>query len=140
MALDVGDVRIGVAVSDPLGMIATPHSVIPADPEDEAIESIAVLVRELGVQYIVTGLPLNQHGEEGKQAAKVRAFNEKLQAAIDVDVVTQDERFTSAIVERAMAQAGVSAKKRKQQVDQLAAQQILQTHLDRRSVEKGSAP
>lgn len=139
MALDVGDVRIGVAVSDPLGMLAHPHSVIDADPVDDAIQSIAALVYELHVQYVVTGLPLNQHGEEGPQAAKVRAFNEKLKTAVEVDVITQDERFTTLVVKRAMAQAGVSRKKRKQQIDKLAAQQILQTHLDRRSVENGSA-
>jgi len=138
MALDVGDVRIGVAVSDPLGIIATPHSTVQAEPQAAAIESIAGLVRELSVQYVVTGLPLNQLGEEGAQAGKVRAFNEALQSAIDVDIVTQDERFTTAIVERAMSQAGVRGKKRKAQVDQLAAQQILQTYLDRRAVENGA--
>jgi len=135
MALDVGDVRIGVAVSDPLGILATPHSVVDAQPSEVAIQSIADLVRELRVQYIVSGLPINLKGEEGPQAAKVRAFNEKLSAAIEVEVKTQDERFTSAVVERAMSQAGTKRKKRKQQIDQLAAQQILQTHLDRLSNE-----
>jgi len=135
MALDVGDVRIGVAVSDPLGMLATPHSVVPAEPGNAAIQTIADLVRELSIQYVVSGLPKNLKGEEGPQAQKVRAFNEKLEAVLDVDVKTQDERFTTAIVERAMVQAGVRRKKRKQKIDMLAAQQILQTHLDRRSLE-----
>lgn len=135
MALDVGDVRIGVAVSDPLGMLAHPHGVVHAEPMDDAIRAIADLVRELGVLYVVCGLPLNLKGEEGPQAEKVRAFNEKLQAVLDVDVKTQDERFTTALVERAMVQSGMRRKKRKQQIDQLAAQQILQSHLDRRSVD-----
>ena len=135
MALDVGDVRIGVAVSDPLGMLAHPHSVVDAAPADDAIRSIADLVRELGVLYVVSGLPLNLKGEEGPQAEKVRAFNERLQAVLDVEVKTQDERFTTALVERAMVQSGMRRKKRKQQIDQLAAQQILQSHLDRRSTD-----
>lgn len=135
MALDVGDVRIGVAVSDPLGILATPHSVVSAEPAEEAIRSIVDLARELNVQYVVSGLPLNLKGEEGPQAQKVRAFNEKLQRVLDVDVIAQDERFTTALVERAMTQAGVRRKKRKEKIDMLAAQQILQTHLDRRSLE-----
>ena len=133
LALDVGDVRIGVAASDPLGITAQPHSVVAAEPADAAVQAIADLVHELNAQYIVAGLPLTKQGEEGPQAAKVRAFTEQLANAVDVDIKMQDERFTTAMVERAMAQAGVNKKKRKQNVDMLAAQQILQTHLDRRA-------
>jgi putative Holliday junction resolvase len=140
MALDVGDVRIGVAVSDPLGILATPHSVVDAVPGDIAIQTIANLVRELSIVYVVSGLPKNLKGEEGPQAQKVRAFNEKLEAALDVEVKTQDERFTTALVERAMVQAGVRRKKRKQKIDMLAAQQILQSHLDLRSQENETSP
>lgn len=134
MALDVGDVRIGIAVSDPLGMMAHAHSVVNAEPEQDAIRAIADLVRELSIQYVVSGLPLNLKGEEGPQARKVRAFNEKLQTVLEIAVTTQDERFTTALVERAMVQSGMRRKKRKQTIDQLAAQQILQSHLDRRSI------
>ncbi len=139
MALDVGDVRIGVAVSDPLGITAQPHSVVDAEPSAKAVDAIAELIRELSIQYVVSGLPLNLKGEEGPQAEKVRAFNTKLEAAVEVDVITQDERFSTAVVERAMVQAGVRRKKRKQQVDKLAAQQILQAHLDRRSLNSGTS-
>ena len=130
MALDVGDARIGIAVSDPLGVLAQPHSVVNAEPVDDAVRSIAALVRELAVQYVVTGLPLNQRGEEGPQAEKVRAFNAKLQAALDVDVITQDERFTTAEAERVLLDADLSREKRKQVIDQQAAALILQAWLD----------
>jgi putative holliday junction resolvase len=139
LALDVGDVRIGVAASDPLGITAQPHSVVAAVPADAAVQAIADLVGELGAQYIVAGLPLTKRGEEGPQAVKVRAFTEKLAGAVDVEIVLQDERFTTVLVERAMAQAGVNRKKRKLNVDMLAAQQILQTHLDRRAATGGTS-
>jgi putative Holliday junction resolvase len=131
MALDVGDVRIGVAMTDPLRIIASAHSVIQHSTDEQDIEAIKKLVSDEGVVRIVVGLPLNQHGQPGPQAEKVLAFVEKLKAAVDVEVDTQDERFTTAASQRMLIQADVRRKDRKKVIDKVAAQGILQTYMDR---------
>lgn len=131
MGLDVGDVRIGVAVTDPLRIIASAHSVIPHTTTEEDVEAIRRLVEELGVVRIVVGLPLNQHGQPGPQAEKVLQFVEALKARVSVDVATQDERFTTAASQRVLIDANMRRKDRKKVIDKVAAQNILQTYLDR---------
>lgn len=131
MALDAGDVRIGVAVTDPMRIIASAHSVIQHTTEANDVEAIRKLVAELGVIRIVVGLPLNQNGEPGPQAEKVLAFVEALKQAVDVEVLTQDERFTTAVSQRLLIQADVKRKDRKKVIDKVAAQNILQNYMDR---------
>lgn len=131
VGLDVGDVRIGVAVSDPLGIIAQPHSVIKCSGLKNDIAAIAKLVAETEAIRVVVGLPLNQEGKIGPQAEKVLAFIEELRTALIVEIVTQDERFSTAAAQRMLIQANVSRKGRKQVIDKIAAHHILQTHLDR---------
>ena len=133
IGLDVGDVRIGVAVSDPLGMIATPHDVIQAQNPEADANAVKALVDALGARRIVVGLPLLNSGEIGPQAEKVLAFVETLRDTVSIPVETIDERFTTVIAQRAMTASGTKKKKRKEVVDKLAAQQILQTWLDRAS-------
>ncbi len=139
IGLDVGERRTGVAVSDPLGITAQPRGTIHHETIEEGVEGVRALVDELKPVCIVAGLPLNQHGKVGPQAEKVLAFIKQLRETVSVEIVTQDERFTSTQVERGMAEAGVRAKKRKQMVDQLAAQQILSVYLDRRAAERKRA-
>lgn len=131
MALDAGDVRIGVAMTDPLRIIASAHSVIPHTTTEQDVAAIDKLVREEGVVRIVVGLPLNQHGQPGPQAEKVLQFVEALKAKVSVDVVTIDERFTTAASQRTLIQADVRRKDRKKVIDKVAAQNILQTYMDR---------
>ncbi|MCC6144408.1 MAG: Holliday junction resolvase RuvX [Candidatus Hydrogenedentes bacterium] len=131
MGLDIGDVRTGVAMSDPLQMIASPHSTIDMASPDAAIAALRTLVREQEVRVIVAGIPLNARGEPGPQAEKVLAFVERLRSIPDVDIVTQDERFSTAEAQRMLIGANVRRKDRKQVVDQIAATHILRTYLDR---------
>jgi putative holliday junction resolvase len=131
MGLDVGDVRIGVAVSDPLGIIAQPHSVIKCSSPEQDIEAVRALAAELGVLRLVVGLPLNREGQPGPQAEKVLAFVERLRAVVNVEIAMQDERFSTAAAQRMLIEADVSRKGRKKVVDKIAAHHILQTHLDR---------
>ena len=132
MALDVGDVRTGVAFSDPLGMFASPHgNILMADPV-QATSEIVKLATEKEAVGIVAGLPLDQNGQPGPQAQKVLAFLEQLRSLTDIPVETIDERFTTAAAERALIGAGMKRKGRKLHVDPVAAAHILQTWLDRR--------
>lgn len=131
LGLDVGDVRIGVALSDPLGVVAMPFDVIQAEGVEADAAKVAALVDEHGVICVVVGMPLNEKGEEGHQAAKTNAFVAALRKVIAVEIVTMDERFTTAIAHRTLREANVRGNRRKGLVDKIAAQQILQTYLDR---------
>ncbi len=131
LGLDIGDVRIGVAVSDPLGIIAHPREVIERSWPEQDIEAIRRIAEESDAVRIVAGIPLDLEGKPGPQAKKVLAFLDVLRQVVDVEVVTQDERYTTAEAERMLIQANVRRKKRKQVIDKVAAQRILQTYLDR---------
>lgn len=138
LALDVGDVRTGVALSDPLQIIASPHSVIQKPSEDAVLDELGRILQETQPVRIVVGLPLNREGQPGPQAHKIMAFIEKLRAQTTIEIITQDERFTTAAAERMLIAADVRRKKRKQVVDKIAATHILQTHLDCQAARRGA--
>ena len=133
IGLDVGEVRIGVAVSDPLGSMALPRDVIKRGGTEPTMAAVKELIDDTGASRIVVGLPLNQHGEPGPQAEKVRRFAGELEQRFGLPVDTQDERFSTAEAERTLIGADVSRKNRRKVVDKMAAQHILQTYLDRRA-------
>ncbi|HQE81828.1 MAG TPA: Holliday junction resolvase RuvX [Candidatus Hydrogenedentes bacterium] len=133
IGLDIGNVRIGVAVSDPLGITAQAREVITVRSPEEDVDAIRGIVKDTGAVRIVAGLPLDQNGEIGPQAEKVLAFVETLRTALDIDIVTQDERFSTAAAERALIGANMRRSKRKNVIDMVAAQHILQTYLGRQS-------
>ena len=139
MGLDVGDKTIGVAVSDELGIIANPVTVIQrtASPRKD-IGEIRRIAEEYGVERIVVGMPLMLDGTVGIQAEKVQAFVEALRRRVAVPVVTQDERLTTAEVERVLIEMDQSRAKRKKIIDKLAAAVILQSYLDRQSAKVSS--
>ncbi len=130
LALDVGDVRIGVAVSDPLGMLASPHSVIERKSLRSAICQIASLVEQLTVEEIVVGLPLRTDEKESAIAKKVEEFAQALRETVSVSVRLVDERFSTKIADAALMAAGQSGKQRRQNIDAAAAAVILQGYLD----------
>jgi len=133
IGLDIGEARTGVAVSDELGMIATALDTIHmSEPTEDAL-AVKKIVDEQQAVLIVAGIPLNQHGEIGPQAEKVLAFIEELKKLIDVEIVTQDERFSTRAANRALISANIKSRKRKKVIDKAAAQQILQLYLDRQS-------
>ncbi|GMW03527.1 MAG: putative pre-16S rRNA nuclease [Candidatus Hydrogenedentota bacterium] len=131
LGLDVGDVRIGVAVSDALGMMAHPKETIQCVSLRKDVGAVGRVVEETGSVRVVVGLPLSQDGSENAQSRKSVKFAEALREALGVPVELVDERFTTAIARRSMSDMGVKRDKRKGIVDQIAAQQLLQTYLDR---------
>jgi putative Holliday junction resolvase len=119
LALDHGTARIGVALSDPTGTLATPLPVIePPEPS-----AVAEIVAEHGVERVVVGLPVHLSGEEGSQAALARTFRGELEAMLDVPVETYDERLTSRMAD-ASRRAGAGAAR-----DSLAAAHLLESYL-----------
>lgn len=138
LGVDVGDVRIGVAVSDPDGILATPVETVAAGAG--AIPRLAELVREHEVLECVVGLPTGLSGREGPAAIKVRAFCDDLLAAIDpVPIRLFDERMSTVTADSMLRQSGRSGKGRRSIIDQAAATVILQTALDSERT-RGSAP
>jgi len=132
LALDVGDVRIGVALSDETGTLASGLSTLKAVGPRKDVQAIAALVREHGVGEVVVGLPLRLDGSLGPQAEKVMAFVERLRRALRVPVVTRDERLTSVAARERLAEAGAGRREGKARLDRAAATLILQEHLDER--------
>ncbi len=131
LGLDVGERWIGVALSDPLGILASPLTRIERTEDDAAVAAILALARQHEVRRVVAGLPYSLNGSVGPQAMRVQEFLRKLSASAGVPVETADERLSTVTAVQGMIEAGVSREKRKGRVDAAAAALILQWHLDR---------
>jgi len=129
LALDVGERRIGVAVSDPLGITAQGVETIPSAGWSHDIERIAALLSQYETDRLLLGLPRSLNGEIGPQAESVLAFSEQLRAR-GWQVRFQDERLTTSLAQRTLIEGDLSRRKRRQVVDKLAATVILQSFLD----------
>lgn len=130
MALDLGRKRIGLALSDPLGISAQGLETLQRTTIREDIAAIAALAQERSVKLILLGHPLNMKGDEGRQAVYTREFAEKLQERAGLPVKFWDERLTSKEAERVLKQSGISIEKRAKAVDRLAAVILLASFLD----------
>jgi putative Holliday junction resolvase len=126
--IDLGRARIGVAVSDELGMLAHPVETIPAGAD--AARRIAEIVREKNAERVVVGLPRHMNGSVGVGATEALAFAKKLQALLPCEVIMWDERLTTTAANRALRDSGRKARNSRSMVDQVAAQMILQGYLD----------
>ena len=135
LALDHGSVRIGVAISDELKMIAQPLEFIPAEPFEAFLERLRQILDEKPVEQILVGMPRNMDGSYGPAAEKVREFVAALQAAVAMPIQTVDERLSSVQAQKLLSQAGHKAKQQRGRVDQSAAAILLQSHLDSRMTE-----
>jgi len=133
LGVDVGSVRIGVALSDPAGVLATPLVTVPRDPaRGSDVRTLAALVVEHDAVEVVVGLPRTLAGQEGPAARAARAFGDALAARITVPVVYADERLTTVLATRQLRERGVRGRRQRAVVDQAAATAILQGWLDAR--------
>jgi len=132
LAIDYGDKRMGVAISDPLGLTAQGVAVIGKGEtfEEDVKELKKIIKRFEGVDEIIVGLPKTLSGEIGIQAEKVLKFVEQLKAVFKIPINTWDERLTTVQAERTLAEAGLSSRKRRAVVDKSAATYILQSYMD----------
>lgn len=129
LALDVGERRIGVALSDLSRTLATPYITIHATPVHIFFKKLSQIIRQEDVCQIVVGLPISLNGQEGPQAQRIRAFIETLATQVTLPIATCDERYTSAEAERIMIEAGLRPEQRKARIDEVAASIILQDYL-----------
>jgi putative Holliday junction resolvase len=133
LAIDLGDVRIGLALSDPLGLTAQPLETLAVTGKRRTLARVAGLVREHGVGTVVVGLPLLLSGEDGERATAARQWAAELARRVSgVNVELWDERLTTAEAERTMISGGVRRRARRDKVDRVAAALILQGFLDSR--------
>ena len=130
MGIDYGDKRIGVALSDLLCIISSPYEVFINKGEDESLKHLDKIIKENDVDEIAMGLPLNMDGSEGERARLHREFGQRLSDFSGVTVHFVDERLTSAEAEEILISSGVRREKRKELIDKLSAQIILQTFID----------
>jgi putative holliday junction resolvase len=128
VALDVGGRRIGLAVSDELGMVASPVRTV--DIKRERMEGLVNAIKAFDPVEIVIGLPTGLSGFEGPQAVETREFAGQIAEQIDVPVTYWDERLTSFAAEQALIESGYGTKRRKEMIDAVAASLILQSYLD----------
>lgn len=130
MGLDFGKARIGVAFSDLSSTIASADHIRKSQGEEADLTYFANLIKEKSVDLVVLGLPLNADGSESEMSLVVKAFAEKLASVAGVRVCFQDERYTSFEAEEYLKEAGIKWEKRKELLDKVSAQIILQNYLD----------
>lgn len=130
IALDHGSKRVGIAIGDPLGVIAQPLEFIPAEPLDAFFTRLKLILTEKEVGQIIVGMPRNMDGSYGPAAEKVRTFVEQLKEQVTLPIRLWDERLTTAQAQRVLLEGNVRRKDRKQRVDKMAAAILLQSYLD----------
>jgi putative pre-16S rRNA nuclease len=130
LGLDLGDARIGVAISDPERRFAVPIGTIHVGQPPGELKAVAALVTEHDATLLVIGLPRSMSGEEGPRAALAREFGAALEAVVGVPIEFQDERLSTVEAERVLRDAGVTGRDRRRVVDRSAATVILQGWLD----------
>ena len=130
MGVDYGDKRIGIALTDAMCIIASPFEVYKNIGEEDALNHLNKIIKDYDVDEVAIGLPINMDGTEGDRAIKHRQFGEKLKQLSCVKVHFIDERLTSAEAEEILISSGVRREKRKELIDKIAAQIILQTFMN----------
>jgi putative holliday junction resolvase len=130
-AIDLGKARVGVAVTDELGLYAHPRPMIDGHDRKALLGALASLARDEGIRRFLVGLPLEMNGEQGPAARRAIAFAQALADASGVDVELVDERLTTVEAARRLREGGVSGRKNKARVDGAAAALLLQAWLDR---------
>ena len=137
-ALDLGAVRVGVAVTDELGMMAHPRGALAAKPRPALLAALKALVDEENIGRIIVGFPLDMRGTEGEAARRARDTAQAIADATSCELELFDERLTTVQAQRAFTDSGLKGKKARARIDEAAAVAILQAWLDARAMRGGS--
>lgn len=136
MALDIGEVRIGIALSDPTEKVATPLCVLPTTDVVGNTPAFKRLIEDWEPELFVCGLPYTLQGEEGPQAAFIKAMAEKIKDTCEIPLVFADERFSSQEAKRSLREKGMREREMRGKIDMIAASLFLQAWLDARNSSK----
>lgn len=134
LGLDIGNKTIGVAVSDPLGILAQGVTTIIRSSKVEDVKALKSIIDEYHVEKLIIGLPKNMNNSMGFQATRTMNYADYLKEALDMEIEFVDERLTTASATRSLIEGGVRRENRKKHVDKVAAVLILQTYLDQQSL------
>ena len=134
LGIDIGEKRTGIALSDPLGIVATPLLTIIGGEQETVLKAIIELVQQHQVERIVVGLPRSLNGDIGKEAVKIQTIVQQLSEHSEVPVETWDERLSTVAAERLMRETGAKRQQRKINRDAVAAAVILQSYLNRQEI------
>jgi len=129
-AVDLGKVRVGLAVSDELGALAHPRSALAGGNQKKLLGELVLLAKNEGIRRFLVGLPLNRTGGEGREAVRARRFAQAIADATGLEVELVDERFSTVEATRRLAEGGVSARQRRPLIDSASAAVLLQAWLD----------
>lgn len=133
LAIDFGEKRIGIAISDPLKIIAQPLTFVKRKSIEEDINKIKNIINEYAVEEVLFGLPLRTNGEEGIEVEKVKEFAKILNKNVNIKINFWDERWTTKQAEEVLTLFDTSRKKKKKNIDRISAAIILQSYLDNKS-------
>jgi len=133
LALDVGDRRIGIAITDRLGVTIQARPTLARTSDNADVEHLRIMIRDEQVEQVVVGLPLHMSGHKSPQCERVEAFAARLREVVDTPLVFQDERLTSFAAEQALEELGMDWRERRKRVDAMAARLILEDFLSRKS-------
>jgi len=134
VALDIGTVRIGIAASDIMEIIASPCTVYRRTKSlNQDAKAVSEILTNLGAGEVVIGLPLKLDGTEGTSVAMAKEFGAELEKIVSIPIIFQDERLSTVSAERVLIESGMRREKRKDKIDSVAATFILQTYLDKKS-------
>ncbi len=131
LGIDVGDKRIGVAVTDPLQITAQGVMTLKRKTRDDDLDAFRDLIAKYEIKKVVAGLPLNMDGSESAQTRKTINFCQFIKKRLKIEIIYIDERLTSSWSEKVLIEGNVSRENRKDYIDMLAAQMILQSYMDR---------
>jgi putative Holliday junction resolvase len=134
LAVDPGEVRIGVAVSDPTGTLARPLQILTHEARDKDVDRIAAIAKEQGAEFIVVGYSLNEHGRPTRVGRKASQMATQLRGATGLEVELVEESFSTSDVHQARLALGMKKMKRRAPADAEAAARILQTYLDQKQI------
>jgi len=134
LGIDHGNRRIGLALSDPMQIIAKPHDTIIYSQINSVLEKIKSLIPEFDIEKIILGLPLGMNGKDTDQTRIVREFSDLLKSELNIDIEFEDERLSSLSAKKILVLQGVKTGHEKGRVDQTAAAIFLQQYLDRRRI------
>ena len=139
MALDIGDRRIGVALSDPLQILASPLQIIVRTSDEYALGEIINLVNKHAVEKLVIGMPYSLDGTIGPQAENVLSFKDKVAAQLEIEAVLQDERLSSVTAGQKLKETRKRSARTRERIDAAAAAVILQSYLDESKLKNGES-
>ncbi len=131
LALDIGEKRIGLAISDALGMLAHPLTTITWQGFNRLTEALEEIIRDKGIEKIIIGMPYTLKGTNSKKTEEIKKISDQLKERLQVPVIEQDERLTTKMASDALKAVGKKPSKQRNKIDQIAAVYILQSYLDR---------